>query len=140
MLGALSGWLGLAATKKEVIRKEISIMEAIDAHIKWKIRLQNYLNGTSDEQLDPMIICRDDQCALGKWIHGAALKHFHDREEFQTLRADHAQFHFIAGNIVKKAQEDDRAAADAMMQNEYAQTSHKVVHALTELNKQVMAE
>lgn len=140
MFGTLSGWLGLTASKKEVIRKEISIMDAIDAHVKWKVRLQNYLNGTSEEKLDPMVICRDDQCALGKWIHGSALQHFHTHQEFHTLRADHAQFHFIAANVVKKAQDKDQAAADALMQNEYSQASHKVIQALTELNKQVMAE
>lgn len=140
MLGALSGWLGLTASKKEVIKNEINIMDAINAHVKWKVRLQDYLNGTSTEKLDPMVICRDDQCVLGKWIHGPALKHFHEHGAFHTLRADHAQFHLVAGNVVKKVQENDRAAADALMDNEYAHASHKVVQALTELNKQVTAE
>jgi methyl-accepting chemotaxis protein len=138
MLGAISGWLGITASKKEVIKREIRIMDAIDAHIKWKARLLSYLDGTSEEKLDPAGISRDDQCALGKWIHGPALKHFHDRAEFHTLRADHAQFHRIAGTVVKKVQEKDRAAADALMKNEYAQASRKVVQALTDLNKQVM--
>lgn len=140
MLGAIGGWLGLTASKKEEIRQEISIMDAISAHIKWKARLQDYLNGTSTEKLDPMAICRDDECALGKWIHGPALKHFHEHEAFRTLRGDHAQFHFVAGNVVKKVQENDRGAAEALMENDYAKASHKVVHALTELNKQVSVE
>jgi hypothetical protein len=54
--------------------------------MKWKGRLQNYVDGTSKEQLDPMIICRDDQCALGKWIHGPALQYFCDGEGFYKLR------------------------------------------------------
>lgn len=138
MFATLSGWLGLSAAKKEEIKKEISIMEAIDAHVKWKVRLQNYLNGISDETLDPMVVCRDDQCALGKWIHGPALLHFHAYEEFHALRADHAEFHFVAARVIKKVHENDRAAADALMQNEYSHASRKVVHTLTELNKQVM--
>jgi len=140
MLEALGGWLGLTAGKKEEIKQEISIMDAITAHIKWKVRLQDYLNGTSTEQLDPMVICRDDQCALGKWIHGPALKHFHEHQAFHKLRADHAQFHFVAGTVVKKAQENDRTGANALMENDYAHASHKVVQALNDLNRQVMAE
>jgi hypothetical protein len=137
MLGALGGWLGLSSSKKELIREEINIMDAVDAHIKWKARLQNYLEGTSGENLDPMVICRDDQCALGKWIHGPATNHFHGQDQFHQLRSDHAQFHFIAGTIVKKAQEKDKAGADALLHNEYAHASHQVVHTLTELNKAV---
>lgn len=140
MLGAISGWLGLSASKKEIIKNEINIMDAINAHVKWKVRLQDYLNGISTEKLDPMIICRDDQCVLGKWIHGPALGHFHEHEEFHRLRADHAQFHFVAGHVVKKVQENDRSGANTLMDGEYAQASRKVVQALTELNRQVMAE
>ncbi len=139
-LDALGGWLGLSAGKKEEIKQEISIMDAINAHIKWKVRLQDYLNGTSGEQLDPMVICRDDQCALGKWIHGPALKHFHEQTAFHSLRADHAQFHFIAGTVVKKVQEHDAASAHALMENEYAQASRKVVQSLNALNQHVMGE
>jgi hypothetical protein len=140
MFSAISGWFGLTEAKKESIKNEINIMDAINAHVKWKVRLQDYLNGTSTETLDPMVICRDDQCVLGKWIHGPAMKHFHEHEAFHTLRADHAQFHFIAGNVVKKVQENDRGGANALMSNDYAHASRKVVQALNELNKQVTTD
>ncbi len=140
MFGTITGWLGISATKKEEIKKEINIMEAIHAHVKWKVRLQDYLNGNSTEKLDPMVICRDDQCVLGKWIHGPAMQHFHEHQAFHSLRADHAQFHFIAGTVVKKVQDDDRAGANALMETDYARTSHKVIQALNELNRHVMDE
>lgn len=120
---------------RQAIRSEIDIAECIDAHMKWKGRLQNYLDGTSKEQLDPMIICRDDQCVLGKWIHGPALQYFHGDEGFHKLRADHANFHFVAGSVVKKVQEKDLAGSDALLQNEYARASRDVIQDLTELNK-----
>lgn len=119
----------------EDVRSEINIPECIDAHMKWKGRLQKYLDGTSDEKLDPMIVCRDDQCVLGKWIHGPALKHFHNDDGFHKLRADHANFHFVAGSVVKKVQENDMAGSDALMKNEYARASRDVIQDLTELNK-----
>jgi hypothetical protein len=123
------------ASVRKTINAEINITECIDAHMKWKGRLQNYLDGTSKEQLDPMIICRDDQCVLGKWIHGPALKHFHDDDDFHKLRSDHANFHFVAGTIVKKVQDNDRAGSDALLKNEYARASRDVIQDLVELNK-----
>lgn len=128
------------ASVQDSIRSEIDISECIAAHMKWKGRLQSYLDGTSEEKLDPMVICRDDQCALGKWIHGPAVNHFGGDEGFNKLRSDHAQFHFVAGNVVKKVQENDRAGADALMKSDYSQASREVIHDLTELNKHLYGE
>jgi hypothetical protein len=124
-----------AVDVKATIRSQINISDAVAAHMKWKGRLQSYLDGTSQEQLDPMVICRDDQCVLGKWIHGPALNYFHGDEGFHKLRSDHANFHFIAGTVVKKVQENDKAGADALFKNDYAHASRDVIHDLTELNK-----
>lgn len=129
-----------ASNMQNDIRNEINISDAITAHMKWKGRLQDYLDGTSQEKLDPMVICRDDQCVLGKWIHGPAVNHFGGDEGFNKLRSDHAQFHFVAGNVVKKVQENDMAAAQVLMKNEYSQASREVIHDLTELNKHLNGE
>jgi len=137
IMNGVAGFFGmsLGTTQKAQIREELNLMDAIHAHVKWKVRLQDYLNGTSQEKLDPMVICRDDQCVLGKWIHGPALKHFHEDETFHQLRADHAQFHFVAGNVVKHVQTNERVAAEALMDGDYKHASRKVVQALTELNQ-----
>lgn len=110
-------------------------MEAINAHVRWKIRLEKYVDGTSEEKLDPGIICRDDQCQLGKWINGPALEHFRDDAGLNTLRDDHAQFHIIAGEVVNKIHANDKVAAEVLLKGEYMEASRKVVRDLTELNK-----
>ncbi|MBI4808659.1 MAG: CZB domain-containing protein [Nitrosomonadales bacterium] len=125
----------IEADVRESIRSEIDIPQCIEAHMKWKGRLQSYLDGTSTEVLDPMVVCRDDQCVLGKWIHGPALKYFHDDEGFHKLRSDHANFHYVAGTVIKKVQEKDLAGSDALMRSEYARASRDVIQDLTELNK-----
>jgi hypothetical protein len=117
----------------KIIAAEINIVEAINAHVQWKQRLKAYINGTSTETLDPMVICRDDQCALGKWIHGPALRHFSGSESFQQLRSDHAQFHFIAANVVLKVQNNQHSEATELVGGEYMRLSHKVVNALSQL-------
>lgn len=141
-MGLLSGMaslfhLHIDTAKKELIREEVNLSEAVEAHISWKLRLQTYLEGKSKESLDPMVICRDDQCKLGQWIHGPALNHFHEFEPFHQLRADHAQFHYLAANVVQKVHAKEHAAAEAILKGDYQRISHKVVIALTELNNLV---
>lgn len=131
---------GQKSSIQEAIRAEINISDAIAAHMKWKGRLQSYLDGTSEENLDPMIICRDDQCVLGKWIHGPALNYFQGDEGFHKLRADHANFHFVAGTVVSKVQGNDKEGADLLMKGDYAHASREVIHDLTQLNKHLNEE
>jgi len=138
-MGFFSSLFGFSEGKKANIKDEINIMDAINAHIKWKIRLEKYLDGTSEEKLDAKIVCRDDQCVLGKWIHGPALTHFQEDDGFKTLRADHAQFHVVAGKVVTNVQANDKVAAEALMKGEYMIASRKVVHDLTELSKQILS-
>ncbi len=136
-MGFFSMLFGLSDNKKSSIKDEINIMDAINAHIKWKIRLDKYVARTSEEVLDSKVICRDDQCVLGKWIHGPAQKHFQDDDGLKTLREDHADFHIIAGKIVSSVEANDIATADSMLKGIYMNASRKVVRDLTELNKQL---
>lgn len=128
-----------SSSKKKEIRDEINLMEAAQAHIGWKMRLQQYLDGTSGENLDPEVVCRDDQCKLGVWIYGSARNHFGDEEAFHALTADHAVFHQLAGKIVSYAQVSKFDEAHALMEGEYKRVSRKVVMALTELNGELVA-
>lgn len=140
IVDGVAGFLGLARAsveQKAQIREEINLMDAINAHVKWKVRLEDCLSGKSQEVLDPMVVCRDDQCVLGKWIHGAAVQHFHGDPTFHQLRSDHAEFHFIAGNVIRHVQANERDAAEALLNNDYKHASRRVVQALSELNKHV---
>ena len=138
-MGIFSKLFGAEESKvKAKISEEINIMEAINAHIHWKLRLEKYLNGTSEENLDPSVIGRDDQCKLGKWIHGPALKYFNDDDEtLKTLRDDHALFHVTAASVVTLVQSNNHLAAEGVMNGEYTQASRKVVRDLTLLGKNV---
>jgi hypothetical protein len=52
------------------------------------------------------------------------------------VRAYHAQFHLIAGNIVKHVQANERAQAEALMDSDYKQITRKMVQSLTDLDAQ----
>jgi hypothetical protein len=133
-MSVFTNLFSLAASIKARINDELNISEAVAAHANWKERLERYIDGNSGEKLDPMVVCRDDQCTLGKWIHGPATDHFHSDKVFHALRADHAQFHYVAANVVRYALEGDKSGAEALLKGEYARVSHHVVALLNELD------
>ena len=134
-MGFFSTMFGWDAAKVESVKNEINIMDAINAHVRWKVRLDRCLNGTSEETLDPKVICRDDQCVLGKWIHGTAPKHFNGDEYLNILREHHAKFHVLAASVVERIQANDKAAAEKILFGDYNETSRNVIRDLTELGK-----
>jgi len=134
-MGFFSNLFNWDAAKIESVKEEINILDAINAHVRWKIRLDRCLNGTSEETLDPKVICRDDQCVLGKWIHGPAQKHFHGNEYLNILREHHANFHILASRVVERIQANDKLAAEKILFGDYNEHSRIVIRDLTELGK-----
>ncbi len=134
-MGFFSRLMGWNDAKKAAINEEINIMDAINAHVRWKIRLDKCLNGTSDEVLDPKVICRDDQCVLGKWIHGPADKYFENDNSLNSLRDDHAEFHRLAARVVELVHANNKEAARNILHGDYTEASRIVIRDLTELSK-----
>lgn len=134
-MNLFASMFSLSASDSENLDDELNVTETITAHVSWKVRLQKYVDGKSEEIFDPMLVCRDDQCALGRWIHGPATERFHADEAFHALRSDHAQFHYVAANVVRYVQEGDKAGAQSLLKGEYSKVSHHVVMMLLELNK-----
>ena len=105
---------------------ELNFMGAIEAHVRWKIRLEAYINGTSEEHLDPEVVCRDDQCALGKWIYGGGGAKYGNHPLFPVLKQTHTNFHRAAGDIVRTVDAGDKEKARTMLNSgEYARYSHR---------------
>lgn len=139
-MGLFANLLGLSKEKKAAIKTDLNVMEAINAHVRWKIRLEKYIDGTSDEKLDPVVICKDNQCVLGKWIYGPAQEHFHNDESLTELREQHAKFHKYAGHIVEFVHEKKLDNAKDLLEGDYKFTSRKVIYSLTELGKHLKLE
>ena len=100
---------------------------AIDAHMKWKIRLESYIRGSSDEALSVEVVCRDDQCPLGKWIYDKGGATFGYSETFFDMKAHHADFHRCAGRVLAAAQAGDREAALKLLHGgDYVKASERV--------------
>jgi hypothetical protein len=105
----------------------LDFLEAIAAHQKWKSRLAACVNDRSSERLDYRVVCQDDQCVLGHWIHGPGGDAYGHKPLFGQLHAVHAQFHLAAGSIVQLANEGKtQEARTALKHGEYSQCSIRV--------------
>lgn len=105
----------------------LNFKTAVDAHMKWKVRLEGYINGTSTEELKVDVVCRDDQCPLGKWIYDKGGEKFGFSETFFDMKAHHALFHRSAGAVLATAQAGDKAAATKLLHGgDYVKASERV--------------
>ena len=112
----------------------LNFMTAIEAHIKWKSRLENYIEGTSTEDLRVEVVCRDDQCPLGKWIYSTGGERFGSIDTFGDMKGQHALFHQCAGRIVETAQAGKKEEAMRLLQyGDYVRASEQVKRLLAKL-------
>ena len=109
---------------------------AVEAHIKWKVRLSKYIEGTSSEKLDPAVIACDDRCDLGKWIY-ANLDNYKESTTFLAVRHDHAEFHKTAAGIVELCHSGQQQMASDNLHGHYARISRKVVSGIVRLATEV---
>ncbi|PWB39399.1 MAG: hypothetical protein C3F19_16035 [Rhodocyclales bacterium] len=112
----------------------LNFMTAIEAHIKWKSRLENYIQGTSSEDLKVETVCRDDQCPLGKWIYSTGGQRFGSIDTFGEMKGQHALFHQCAGRILETAQTGQKDEAMRLLQyGDYVRASEQVKRLLAKL-------
>lgn len=127
--------------KKEVIesdnsgqRSGLDLFEAIQAHIKWKARFHNAINGESKEAFSHEAVSVDTGCELGKWIHSPFSNIFHDQPHFENLKKTHAEFHKLAGEIVIKLESDSGESLDQSI-DEFNRISRLLIRDLHQLTK-----
>lgn len=115
----------------------LDIQTAIGAHENWKLRLQAYLDGTSKEEFSAEVICFDDRCDLGKWIHSSGKAQLGKYPGFIALMNHHKMFHYAASNVValhKSGKADD---ARKMLSGQFSSFSKSVVGDLQVLQSAV---
>ena len=117
--------------------EDLDFQKWIGAHRDWRRRLLGYIDGTSTEALDENVICHDNRCELGKWIHGNGGKFYGGEATFQQLQTDHACFHRSAADVVRYYKSDDEKSARKTLQGDFDRYSMHVVSALERLEKQV---
>lgn len=110
-------------------QKSFSFQDAENAHVKWKMRLVQYVGGQSHEDFDVEAVSCDDKCDLGKWIYGPATRHS-TSSEYKNLRTSHADFHKTVGNIIKCVHDHKVDEARLLLGGDFAGASKKTISAI----------
>lgn len=126
---------GLDAATMEGILADIDLDTAIASHDNWKLRLQNFLDGNSSEILKPEILCMDNRCDLGQWLHGSGKQRLGHYPAFQILISRHKNFHVQASTVVALAQSGNTEKARHAMDAPYRHASSQVVLLLRQLKR-----
>lgn len=137
LTGKFLSLLGLTAQARVEVQREINPFEAVEAHVAWKRRLVNYLEGRSEEKLEAHHVCLDNRCTLGKWIHGAGKARLGDYPIFQQLMDEHAKFHYYASKVIEAHDAGDDATARSLLDGDFAHQSKKTVNCITHLHMQI---
>ncbi len=121
--------------------KGLDISEAVNAHQAWKERLFNYVHGSSTEKLDHITICRDNACALGKWIYAEGQTFFSEMPDYHKLKSAHAAFHIAAGDIVQAVNAGSREKAEKLLiEGHFSEHSREVQLMLAKLYTKIHNE
>lgn len=104
--------------------------------MKWKVRLDGCIGGTSTGQLKVEVVGRDDQCTLGNWNYGLGGKRFSGNPAFAVLKARHAQFHRCVGEVLEVAGRGDlRIALHMLEEGAYPDASDQVADGIVRCSK-----
>ncbi|MFC7434232.1 CZB domain-containing protein [Hydrogenophaga bisanensis] len=120
---------------KSAVMAELDIHQAIAAHERWKLLLEQVLDGTSCENLDPELVCLDDRCDLGKWLHGPGRDRLGKYPAFTLLVSKHKYFHHQAAQVLREAQAGRREEADRLLRTSFQHGSNQVLLLLKELRR-----
>jgi len=108
---------------------------AIAAHSAWKGRLRLAID-TGKSEFDPIKAVKDNECDFGKWLYSLTGAETND-EHFIKVKQNHAEFHRVAGRVLKLALEGkkEEAEKEIKLDSEFSSASSKCIMALTDWKK-----
>jgi len=115
----------------------IDLDGAIKAHADWRSKLRSA--AMHGEQVDADSICRDDQCPLGKWLHGSGQGKFGGKPSFVELVGAHREFHDEAGKVARSINNGAGAEAEKMLESDtaFSRASQKVTRLIVQFKNEV---
>jgi hypothetical protein len=107
-----------------------AIDDALAAHSLWRKRLQDAI-ATGTSEFKPDTVKTDNNCQFGKWLNGLSGE---DRKsaDYSSIKALHADFHRIAGEVLELALSAKKAEAAKKIEpnSDYQNATGKLVIAL----------
>lgn len=111
--------------------------EAIKKHSDWKTKFRAAI--AKKEKLDAELICMDDKCDLGKWLHGPAKTNLRTSPSYQSCVQKHAEFHKEASKVAKLINGEKFTDAEAALggNTAYGAASNGVIMAIQTLKREL---
>jgi hypothetical protein len=103
------------------------------------MKLSSYIRNP-DDSLNPDEVCKDDQCILGKWIHGEGSS-LSANSEYRLLKEAHAGFHREAAEIIRRAKRGEKVTDDIALgaKSKFSEYSNQIVTHIRTLRAKVKA-
>lgn len=89
---------------------EMDFDDAVATHSKWKRKIRRSL-AKHDGGLSPSEVSLDHKCVLGEWIYGEGAS-YSSLPEYAKLKYEHARFHRVAAELVKRANSGESVDAE----------------------------
>lgn len=102
----------ISTLKTEV--KGVDLEEAKTAHLAWRIKLRDFLDGKGSLTVEQAVSHHD--CALGKWYYSEGLEKYGKMSEMQQVEDPHAEMHQIIKKIIQFKEQGNLDAAEAEFQ------------------------
>lgn len=128
------------AESKRDIRDKLNPLGAAEAHILWKTRLGHHVQGNIREPVEAVLVGQSGPCQLGMWINSAEFELLKGMPAFDQLHEAHREFHQSGALILEKLQVGHRNEATLIFKNEYNRALHRIIQALTNINKHLQED
>ena len=116
---------------------ELDFEKAKSAHLAWRARVRNFLDGKGSLQAQEVVSHRE--CVLGKWYYGEGLRKYGNLSEMRKIEAPHERLHALIGEIIDCQHHHDDAGAEQRF-GELATLSNEIVGQLDRLESQITSD
>ena len=111
---------------------EFDFEMAKSAHLAWRARVRNYLDGTGSLKADEVVSHRN--CSLGKWYYGEGMKKYGNLPAMRAIEQPHERLHALIGEIVSCRDHHDLHGAEQRF-TELSSLSERIVNELDHLEE-----
>jgi methyl-accepting chemotaxis protein len=115
----------------------VDLNEAIQKHAQWKFKFRQAL--LTNQTMDAAAISKDNNCELGKWLHGEAQTLYGHCKAHAKCIKDHAAFHVEAGKLAVAVNAKRKDEAERMLAagSAFSEVSKIVAVTLIELQHEI---
>jgi len=115
----------------------VDLNAAIQKHAEWKFKFHNAI--LSGEPMDASAIAKDNNCKMGKWLHGEARTLYGQKGAYARCLANHAAFHGEAAKVAAAINAKKKDVAEKMLANgsAFSEASKKVAVSIIELKNEI---